>query len=127
MDKNSRRFGGIRRLFSEPGAERLRLAHVCVVGLGGVGSWAVEALARSGIGTLTLVDLDDICVSNVNRQIHALDGAIGQPKAEAMARRVRAINPECTVHPLHAFFTESNANEILQTRFDYVLDAIDSI
>lgn len=121
------RFTGLARLFGSEGLQRLRRAHVCVVGIGGVGSWAVEALARSGIGKLTLVDLDDICVSNVNRQIHALDGAIGQPKADAMARRVRAINPGCTVHPLHAFFTSSNADEILQTRFDYVLDAIDSI
>jgi tRNA A37 threonylcarbamoyladenosine dehydratase len=121
------RFSGIGRLFGVEGSRRLRRANVCVVGIGGVGSWAVEALARSGIGALTLVDLDDICVSNVNRQIHALDGAIGQPKADAMARRVRAINPKCTVHPLHAFFTESNADEILQSPFDYVLDAIDSI
>jgi tRNA A37 threonylcarbamoyladenosine dehydratase len=121
------RFSGISRLFGVEGSRRLHRAHVCVVGIGGVGSWAVEALARSGIGALTLVDLDDICVSNVNRQIHALDGAIGHPKAEAMARRVRTINPSCAVHPLHAFFTESNADEILKPRFDYVLDAIDSI
>jgi tRNA A37 threonylcarbamoyladenosine dehydratase len=121
------RFSGIGRLFGVEGLRRLQRAHVCVVGIGGVGSWAVEALARSGIGALTLVDLDDICVTNVNRQLHALDGSIGQPKAEAMARRARAINPDCAVRPLHAFFTESNANEILETRFDYVLDAIDSI
>ncbi len=121
------RFSGIGRLFGIEGSRRLQRAHVCVVGIGGVGSWAVEALARSGVGALTLVDLDDICVSNVNRQIHALEGAIGQPKVEAMARRVRVINPACAVHALHAFFTESNAEEILRPRFDYVLDAIDSI
>jgi tRNA A37 threonylcarbamoyladenosine dehydratase len=121
------RFSGLGRLFGVEGLRRLHRAHVCVVGLGGVGSWAVEALARSGVGALTLVDLDDICVSNVNRQIHALDGEIGRPKVEAMAQRVRAIHPGCAVHPLHAFFTESNADEILRPRFDYVLDAIDSI
>ena len=126
MSDYEARFDGIRRLFSIDGLVRLRRAHVCVVGVGGVGSWAVEALARSGLGALTLVDLDDICVSNVNRQIHALDGTFGRPKVEAMADRIRAINPGCSVTVVHAFFTESNASDILGTRFDYVLDAIDS-
>lgn len=126
MSDYESRFSGVRRLFGVEGLQRLQRAHVCVIGIGGVGSWAVEALARSGIGALTLVDLDDVCVSNVNRQIHALDGAIGAPKVETMAERMRAINPECSVHPLHAFFTKSTASEILQTRFDYVLDAIDN-
>jgi tRNA A37 threonylcarbamoyladenosine dehydratase len=94
--------------------------------LGGVGSWAVEALARSGIDALTLVDLDDVCVGNVNRQLHALDGELGKPKVEVMARRVHAINPDCKVRPLHAFFLKSNAAQILATKFDFVLDAIDS-
>src|SRR6266496_636245 len=119
------RFGGIRRLFAADGLERLRRAHVCVVGLGGVGSWAAEALARSGIGALTMVDLDDVCVSNVNRQLQALTSEIGRPKVEAMAQRARAINPDCAVHALHAFFSAANAGEILETRFDYVLDAVD--
>ena len=126
MDHYAKRFGGIGRLFGQEGLDRIRRAHVCVVGLGGVGSWAVEALARSGIGALTLVDLDDVCISNVNRQLHALEGELGKPKVEAMARRVRAINPDCVVHPVQAFFLKSNADEILQTRFDYVLDAFDS-
>ena len=126
MDHYAKRFGGIGRLYGKEGLERIRSAHVCVVGLGGVGRWAVEALARSGIGALTLVDLDDVCISNVNRQLHALVGELGQPKVEVMARRVRAINPDCVVHPLQAFFLKSNADEMLQTRFDYVLDAIDS-
>ncbi len=86
----------------------------------------MEALARSGIGALTLVDMDDVCISNVNRQLHALDGELGRPKVEVMARRVRAINPDCVVHPLQAFFLKSNADKILQTRFDYVLDSFDS-
>ena len=126
MQQYDARFGGIRRLFGDEGQQRLRRAHVCVIGLGGVGSWAVEALARSGIGELTLVDLDDVCVSNVNRQLHALDGELGKPKVEVLTRRVQAINPDCAVHPVQAFFLKSNAREILQPRYDYVLDAIDS-
>src|SRR5512137_1525931 len=118
MDSYQARFSGVRRLFSSAGLERLQQAHVCVIGLGGVGSWAVEALARSGVGQLTLVDMDDVCISNVNRQLHALDGELGKPKVEAMARRVRAINLDCVVHPLQAFFLKSNAEEILQPRFD---------
>ncbi len=121
-----RRFGGIQRLFSVEGSARLRAAHVCVIGLGGVGSWAVEALARSGIGELTLVDLDDVCIGNVNRQLHALDGELGKPKVEVLARRVAAINPECRIHPCQCLFLKSNANELLRTRYDYVVDAIDS-
>ena len=120
------RFGAVGRLFSRQGLECLRRAHVCVLGLGGVGSWAVEALARSGIGALTLVDLDDVCVGNVNRQLHAVTEELGKPKVEVMQRRVRAINPECTVHVRQAFFLKSNAREILRPGFDYVLDAIDS-
>jgi tRNA A37 threonylcarbamoyladenosine dehydratase len=126
MQNYERRFGGIGRLYGREGLDRVRRAHVCVVGLGGVGSWAVEALARSGVGELTLVDLDDVCISNVNRQLHALDGELGKPKVEVLARRVAAINPNCILHPLHAFFLRSNAADILQTQFDYVLDAIDS-
>jgi tRNA A37 threonylcarbamoyladenosine dehydratase len=120
------RFSGIARLVGDEDLERLRKSHVCVIGLGGVGSWAVEALARSGIGQLTLVDLDDVCISNVNRQLHALDGELGKPKVEVIARRVKAINPDCIVHPLQMFFLKSNAEEILSARFDAVLDAIDS-
>ena len=126
MDHYERRFGGIGRLYGEEGLERIRRAHVCVVGLGGVGSWAVEALARSGIGALTLVDLDDVCISNFNRQLHAVEGELGRPKVEVMARRVLAINPDCVVHPVQAFFLKSNADEILKPQFDYVLDAFDS-
>lgn len=126
MSDYDARFGGIRRLFSAAGLERLRRAHVCVIGIGGVGSWAVEALARSGVGEITLVDLDDVCVTNVNRQVHALNGGIARPKVEAMAHRVSAINPTCAVRPVHAFFTKANADDLLRIPFDYVLDAIDS-
>ncbi|HEY5915470.1 MAG TPA: tRNA threonylcarbamoyladenosine dehydratase [Verrucomicrobiae bacterium] len=127
MTPFERRFGGLGRLFGASGLERLRRAHVCVVGLGGVGSWAVEALARSGIGELTLVDLDDVCISNVNRQLHAVTGELGKPKVEVMARRVGAINPDCVVHAEHSFFLASNAEQILQPRFDAALDAIDGL
>ena len=126
MDSFQARFGGVGRLYSSEGLERLRRAHVAVIGLGGVGSWAVEALARCGIGKLTLVDLDDICISNVNRQLHAIDGELGKPKVEVMARRVNAINPECQVHALQTFLLKSNADEILGQAFDYLFDAIDS-
>lgn len=121
------RFGGIGRLFGTDGLARLRLAHVCVVGIGGVGSWAVEALARSGIGHFTLIDLDEICVSNVNRQLHAINPDIGRAKVEVMAERIRAINPDCDVRPMPEFFTETNAASLLQDRYQYVVDAIDSL
>jgi tRNA A37 threonylcarbamoyladenosine dehydratase len=107
------RFGGIARLYGKTGLQRLRDAHVMVVGIGGVGSWAVEALARSGVGALSLVDLDEACVSNVNRQLHALDGAIGRSKAELMAERARAIQPSGRFTAIQEFFTEDNAARLL--------------
>ena len=121
------RFGGIARLFGADALARLRAAHVCVVGIGGVGSWAVEALARSGVGRLTLVDLDEVCVSNVNRQLHALNPDVGRAKAEVMAERVRGINPECETRPAIEFFTAANADALLSTPCDFVVDAIDSL
>jgi tRNA A37 threonylcarbamoyladenosine dehydratase len=120
------RFGGVRRLFGASGQERLQQAHVCVVGIGGVGSWAVEALARTGVGAITLVDLDDVCISNVNRQLHAVTGEFGKPKVAVMTQRVLAINPDCRLHALHSLFTKTTADEILATQYDAVLDAIDS-
>lgn len=126
MDSYHARFNGLKRLFGDEGQRRIRAAHVCVVGLGGVGSWAVEALARSGLGALTLVDLDDVCIGNTNRQLHALDGEFGNPKADVLAARVRAINPDCAVQSVRLFFTHTTAEEILKPRFDFVLDAIDS-
>ena len=121
------RFGGIKRLYSADGLRQLRQAHVCIVGIGGVGSWSAEALARSGVGEITLVDLDDVCVTNINRQLHAIDGSVGQAKVAVMAERIRAINPECKVHAVSEFFTEATAGQILQPNFDYVLDAIDKV
>ena len=121
------RFSGVARLFGMDALARLRAAHVCVIGIGGVGSWAVEALARSGIGRLTLIDLDEVCISNVNRQLHALNAYVGQPKVEVMAERVRGINPECEVRAVPEFFTESTAGSLLEPPYDFVVDAIDSL
>jgi tRNA A37 threonylcarbamoyladenosine dehydratase len=125
MNNYEARFGGIRRLYGADGQDRLARAHVCVVGIGGVGSWTVEALARTGIGTLTLVDLDDVCISNVNRQLHAVTGTFGRPKVEVMAERIRLIQPDCQIHALQSLFTKTTAIEILATHYDGVVDAID--
>ncbi|MDF3058091.1 MAG: tRNA cyclic N6-threonylcarbamoyladenosine(37) synthase TcdA [Rariglobus sp.] len=120
------RFGGVGRLLGGGALDRLRAAHVCVVGVGGVGSWTVEGLARSGIGALTLIDLDDVCVTNVNRQLPALDGQIGRPKITVLAERARLINPACRVTEVADFFTASTAAAMLDAaRFDCVVDAID--
>lgn len=119
------RFGGVARLVSRDGLARLRAAHVAVMGIGGVGSWVVEGLARSGVGSLTLIDLDDVCVTNVNRQLPALDGQIGRPKITVMRERVAAINPECRVELAHEFFTAASAERLLAPRFDHVVDAVD--
>lgn len=119
------RFDGIARLYGKSAMEKFSRSRVCVVGIGGVGSWAVEALARSGIGHITMVDLDEICITNVNRQLHAMDGEIGRQKTAAMASRVNAIHPDCEVICLEAFFSERNADQILDEGYDYVIDAID--
>ena len=105
-----RRFAGIARLYGSAESHLLQQAHVCVIGIGGVGSWAVEALARSGIGHLTLIDMDEVCVSNINRQIHALAGplvnTVGQSKVTVMAERVQQINPDCQVHLVDDFISD---------------------
>ena len=121
----ARRFGGVSRLYGERGAARLKDAHVCVVGIGGVGSWAMEALARTGIGQLTAVDLDMVAESNTNRQIHALGDIYGKAKVDAMAERIHLINPHCAVTRIEDFVTPENVAEILGPRFDVVIDAID--
>lgn len=126
-DDYQQRFGGIGRLYGRDALARLNVAHVCVVGVGGVGSWTVEGLARSGIGALTLIDLDDVCVTNVNRQLPALDGQIGRPKVEVLAERVRLINPSCKVTALTEFFTTASAERMLSVGFDCVVDAIDNV
>jgi tRNA A37 threonylcarbamoyladenosine dehydratase len=126
MSDYETRFGALGRLYGVEGLARIRAAHVCVVGLGGVGSWVVEALARSGIGALTLVDMDEVCLSNVNRQIHAMEGTIGQTKASALAERVRKIAPECKVTCEEVFFTEATMDRLLAPEYDYIIDAIDA-
>ena len=120
------RFGGIDRLYGAGALARLGACHVTVVGVGGVGSWAVEALARSGVGKLTLVDADDLCVSNTNRQLPALEGQYGRAKVEAMAERCRAINPAMQVVEDARFVTPANLAETLEADADLVLDACDS-
>jgi len=127
MDKHLRdRFGGIDRLYGSGALARFAACHLTVVGIGGVGSWAVEALARSGIGRLTLVDADDLCVSNTNRQLPALEGQYGRAKIEAMAERCRAINPGIQLDLKQQFLTPSNMGELLDAPGDVVLDACDS-
>ncbi len=123
----SYRFGGLERLYGVDIMTALNQSHVCIIGIGGVGSWAAEAIARSGIGTITLIDLDDICVSNTNRQIHADTSTIGQLKVEAMAQRIRLINPECIVHAVASFISDKNMGTLLNDEMDYVIDAIDSV
>ncbi|MCG8672556.1 MAG: tRNA cyclic N6-threonylcarbamoyladenosine(37) synthase TcdA [Pseudomonadales bacterium] len=121
------RFGGISRLYGQSAVETLQAAHVCVVGIGGVGSWAAEALARSGIGTITLIDMDDICVTNTNRQVHTKADTVGQLKVEAMAERIKAINPACTVNPVMDFITRDNLSKHITKDMDFVVDCIDSV
>lgn len=124
-DYYNHRFGGIARLYGQAALERFMTARVAVIGVGGVGSWAVEALARSGIGHITMVDLDEICITNVNRQLHAMDGQIGRQKTDAMAERAMAIHPRCDIRVIPKFFNEKSAAEILDEGFDAVIDAID--
>ncbi|MBA4136991.1 MAG: tRNA cyclic N6-threonylcarbamoyladenosine(37) synthase TcdA [Opitutus sp.] len=121
------RFGALGRLYGAVALPRLHAAHVAVVGVGGVGSWAVEALARSGVGALTLVDLDDVCVTNTNRQSHALVGSVGRPKVAVLAERVGLINPECRVTAIPEYFAARNADRLLATKFDWLIDAIDGM
>ncbi len=121
------RYSGLERLYGVEPARSLSRAHVCIIGLGGVGGWVAEALARSGIGTLTLVDMDEVCSSNQNRQVHALDHTVGKPKIEAMAERIRQIDPAIVVRREFRFFTETSCDELLRCGADAVVDCIDSI
>ncbi|MCO4799351.1 MAG: tRNA cyclic N6-threonylcarbamoyladenosine(37) synthase TcdA [Colwelliaceae bacterium] len=127
MSEYQLRFGGIARLYGQTGAQTIQKAHFCVIGIGGVGSWAAEALARNGIGEITLIDLDDICTTNINRQIHALSDTIGDSKVDVMAERIKQINPECKVNCIEDFVTEDNLFDLMSKNYDYVIDAIDSV
>ncbi len=122
-----RRFGGIARLYGDAALARFSASHACVVGVGGVGSWTVEALARTGVGRLTLIDLDMFAESNVNRQLHALGDEFGKAKVHAMAERIRAINPSCAVTQIEDFVTPENLEAMLGGGFDVVVDAIDQV
>ena len=122
-----RRFGGVRRLYGADALHRFQHAHVGIVGIGGVGSWVAEALARSAIGRITLIDLDMVAESNVNRQIHALDETLGKAKTEAMAERIRSINPACHIDTIEDFVSPENVSNMLDKGFDCVVDAIDQV
>ncbi|MGK0367581.1 MAG: tRNA A37 threonylcarbamoyladenosine dehydratase [Thermoproteota archaeon] len=125
MDSYNYKFSGIARLYGEKSLEKFRASHICIVGLGGVGSWVVESIARSGIEEITLVDMDEVCVSNTNRQIHAHQGNIGKEKTLALKERILTINEHCIVHTIFDFLTEKTAKEILNNKFSYVVDTID--
>ena len=121
----ARRFGGVSRLYGADGLAKLQAMHLCVIGIGGVGSWAAEALARNAVGTITLIDLDNIAESNVNRQLHAVEGAFGKAKVTAMAERIKLINPAVNVHEIEDFVTIENVSAMLNQQFDGVIDCID--
>jgi tRNA A37 threonylcarbamoyladenosine dehydratase len=123
-----RRFGGIARLYGAYGLARFREAHICVIGVGGVGSWVVEALARSAIGRITMIDLDNVAESNINRQIQATSLTLGKAKVTALAERIATINPHCQVRQIEDFVEPDNLPQMLGSQqFDYVIDAIDSV
>lgn len=121
----SRRFGGIARLYGDVGLERLAQAHVCVVGIGGVGSWVAESLARSAVGEITLIDLDVVSESNINRQLVATSDNVGRDKGLVMQERIAQINPECMANFVDEFVTRDNLSELILPAFDYVIDCID--
>ncbi len=123
----NQRFGGIQRLYGSKGAAAIRNSHICVIGIGGVGSWVVEALARSGVQAITFIDHDDIAASNTNRQLHTLVDTYERSKSEVMAERVLAINPECRVTAIDDLLSDTNIEKYISRDFSYVIDAIDSI
>ena len=121
----NRRFGGVERLYGKDAVTLFKKAHICVIGIGGVGSWAAEALARSAVGHLTLIDLDHIAESNINRQIHALSQSLGKSKVLAMKERILEINPMCQVDTVDDFISNENIEVLIKQHFNVVIDAID--
>ncbi|PID45832.1 MAG: tRNA cyclic N6-threonylcarbamoyladenosine(37) synthase TcdA [Proteobacteria bacterium] len=121
-----RRFGGIAKLYGTHGLERFTNSHVCVIGVGGVGSWAVESLARSGIGEITMIDLDVVAESNINRQLPAMSSTLGNDKTAVLAERITDINPDCRIHIIDDFISIENVAELLTRSMDFVMDCIDS-
>lgn len=122
-----RRFDRMGRLVGDDMMKKLFNTHVMVIGLGGVGSWAAESLARSGVGKITIIDFDEICITNANRQIHALQGLVGQKKSNVMAERLKKINPQALVESLPLFYNKDTAEQILALKPDYIVDAIDNL
>ena len=122
-----RRFASVARVYGEAGCQRLWQSHVVVVGIGGVGSWAAEALARSGVGRLTLIDLDHVAESNINRQVHALTSTLGAAKVEVMAQRIRDISPDVSAHPVDEFIEPGQEEKLIPADADLVIDAIDAV
>lgn len=127
VTSDPRRLGGVARLYGEEAAKRLARAHVVVAGAGGVGSWAMEALARTGVGHLTLIDGDVSALSNTNRQLHAMDGNFGCSKIALMKERIALINPFCKVDLCKKFITPDNVDELIPERSDWILDCIDDL
>ncbi|NVJ67035.1 MAG: ThiF family adenylyltransferase, partial [Gammaproteobacteria bacterium] len=125
-EEQTQRFGGIERLYGRKALETFLRSHVCVIGVGGVGSWAVESLARSGIGKITIIDPDEVSKTNINRQLVALDSTIGMGKAEVLVERVSQINPDCQITVVEDLLKPENTRELISSEFDYVIDAIDS-
>jgi len=121
------RFSRNELIIGEAGQKRLRDASVAVIGLGGVGSYTAEALCRAGLGRICIIDFDDICLTNINRQLHALDGTVGKSKVQVMAERLRLINPQAEIMPFKEFYSSESSASLLSNRFDYVVDAIDHI
>lgn len=119
------RFGGIGRLFGIKGLEKIRTSRVLIIGIGGVGSWVAESLARTGIGGMTLVDLDDVCVTNINRQVMATSSSVGKFKVDVMKERIADIHPLCEVDTRQCFFSPKNLQTIFDRPYDYVVDACD--
>lgn len=122
---SERRFGGIQRLYGQQATTKINNSHIAIIGIGGVGSWVAESLARSYVGELTLIDLDHISESNINRQIHALTDTLGQAKIGAMAARITAINPACKIHLIDDHLSIENVSHFIDARFNYVIDCID--
>ncbi len=121
-----RRFGGVKRLYGDKGLKRFRQSHIIVIGIGGVGSWVVEALARNAIGKITMIDMDVVAESNINRQLPALSSTLGRNKIDVMSERIMDINADCLVNNIDDFLTKENISELISSDCDYVIDCIDS-
>lgn len=122
-----RRFDRMGRLIGDEKMKKLMQSHVMVIGIGGVGSWAAESLARSGVGKITLVDFDEICITNANRQLHALTGLVGKKKVEVMAERLRKINPQANIVAMPVFYNAESSEQVLSEKPDYIIDCIDNL